>query len=87
VFWNRPRTDLDAAISRLENRIEALETQTKLLRVEWEEVYDKLSNALARLRKRDRDESKQNGKADDPKPPEGRAALWERAKHLLRKDR
>jgi hypothetical protein len=78
-FWNRRRTDHD-------ERIAALESTVKLLRVEWEEVYDKMQNALARLRKRDRDADKAQAAADEPENGNGRAALWARAKHLLRGD-
>lgn len=80
MFWNRPRTDETALLQR----VEALETQVKLLRVEWEEVYDKVSNALARARKRERDAEKPNAPHDEADPAAKRAALWRQAAPLLR---
>jgi len=83
AFWNRPKTDL----SSLENRIVALETQVKSVRLEWDGTYEKMSGLMARFRKRDRDAEKAGtgpvGEIVSEAPAGGpKAELWRRAAHL-----
>lgn len=77
-MFGRPKTDPE-----LLARIDALETAVKLLRVEWEEVYDKTTNALARLRKRDKDANKADVPESATPAVAGKADLWARAAPLL----
>lgn len=48
LFRSKPELSLKEVSSRLNE----IESQTKLLRLEWNEVYDKLAHALDRLSKR-----------------------------------
>ena len=68
-FW---RTKL--AIESLENRLRELqhradeaEHHAKILRLEWEETYDKVRHQMARMSRRARADAKANG--DEPLEP------------------
>lgn len=79
LFGNRPERNVD-----MENRLSAVETGLKLVRLEVEESLEKVTAALARLRKRDRDAA---GPVAPPEetPADKRAALWARASEVLRR--
>jgi hypothetical protein len=51
MFWKRPQEDPKPLV----NQMRELETRVKQIEVEWEDVYEKLVRANARLRKRERD--------------------------------
>jgi hypothetical protein len=79
----------DDSVRALAGRVDALETAVKLLRVEWEEVYDKVTAAVARNRKRDRDAERAAAPHDvspNANGPASKAALWARAQHLIRRE-
>lgn len=82
MFWNRRETDLGP----IEQRLAALETAVKLLQVEWNEVYDKITAAQARDRKRDRDAQRASALAPPvaPDPASRKAALWRQAAEVLK---
>lgn len=52
------KTAQEPTAKDIENRVRDLEADLRRLRLEWEEVYDKVSAAVARHRKRDRDAEK-----------------------------
>lgn len=80
MFWNRPKPPSD-----VENRLAAVETGLKLVRLEMEDTLEKVLAALARLRKRDRDAVKDEpiAPAQPPTAATGRAELWKRAAEIL----
>ncbi len=68
-----PRRDADT-VATLSRRVEALETDRKTLRIEWDDVLDRLERLAGRLAKRTQRESavltgpeRQDGAA--PAPP------------------
>lgn len=70
---NRPPPAWDTA---LEQRVAALETANRSLKMEWEDVYDKLHKAAQRLNQRTRREKRE----EEPPPAEESSAP---APHLL----
>ena len=68
------RKQLEDRMGTLEHRTRELETEHKHLALEWEELYDKVRKAMARVSKRAaRAEQDGNGALSDPEslpPPE-----------------
>jgi len=48
------KQEIPAAVTALEQRMEALERTNRSMRLEWEDVYDRLMKAAARLNARSR---------------------------------
>ncbi len=53
-LFNPSQTPPGPSNAQLEQKIEALESKIKLLAVEWDEVYDKITRAADRVRQRTR---------------------------------
>ena len=63
-------------ISELESRCKTLEAGRKALELEWEDVYERLRKAAARLNQRVRDDEARDKKLEDaPGPTNGHQAM------------
>ena len=60
---------LEDRVRKLEHEVEDAERHAKLMRLEWEETYDKVRHAMSRFAKRDALAKKENG-PDLPLGPE-----------------
>ena len=58
---------LEDSLWELTKRVESLESTSKTLGLEWEELYDKVRRQMARMSKRSAVDAKENL---DPSPPE-----------------
>jgi len=81
-FWKPSQPDLGQVLDRLAR----IESDTKLLRLEWQETYDKVSHLVGRLRKRDRDAANAGTPPTGDVPPaaalgptDQKVELWRRA--------
>jgi len=69
---------LRAHTTALEQRIDTLESRFRTLKMEWEDVYDKLHKAAARLNARTRRE-----KREDEEPPPAEPQSEQESPHSL----
>ncbi len=74
--WKRQPTvaevpqDHSDRLRSVEKTLEDLAISHRKLRLEWEDVYDRISKAVARLNARDRAEQKREGRAQDDGAPQ-----------------
>jgi len=67
VWWNTrgAKTETSGAITALEERLERLERASKGLKLEWEDVFDRLNRMMGRLNARIRKNNALEGAESD----------------------
>lgn len=72
--WNRggEKEQLER-IAALEKAVEGLVTGTKSIRIEWEDVYDRMNRTMGRLNARIRKEAEQQAAHEDSPEPDAKA--------------
>jgi len=75
VLWTRGgRKKEDERISAMETAVERLESSNRLLKLEWEQVFDKLNRTMGRLNARIRKDGATNAPDDEEPQTQPRTA-------------
>ena len=80
-FFSRSKSTPPAPSTLLDQRVLTLETELKLLRTEWNDLYDKIAHQFDRLRKRQKAMIADQGtEPEETASPLTADAVWELAR-------